>query len=319
MATYDNIHTVHAAPQFPVVSQSNVRKSDDVLYTLSLQLLYCPLQAVDRIFEKSMGAGGGQINYFIVGYAHYGYFLPAYCEYGVGSIVAFEHGTAFFGLQVGCQHGKGNILQKARQFQAAFVKFMVAQCHGVVRHVLRQRGKHGPLVYAVEKGPLKLITRIQGNDVVVLRLGRAYGTSDAAQSAAAFFVIKAGVAILVDARNVGMCIVCMQDGQCKTVFLQRWTLRMRTAFLCQGQGKKQKHCTDCFRAMAQDVHANPPRVVRFKKHLAFWTGKGAAGPVACGPVHVNAVQPSRSGQSRSVQHQGRPLWKRLSSSDLAGP
>ena len=218
VAAHDDVHAVHAAGQLSVFGQADMGEGDDVLHALRFQIPDRPLQAGGRILEKCAGAGGGQAHHLVVGYAHHGHLLPAYREQGVGSIVALEHGAALCRLQIGCQHGKGEGCQKARQLQTAFVEFVVAQCHGVVRHVLVQLGQHGPLVHAVEKGPLELVAGIQGDDIVVLRLGRADGGGDAGQPAAAIRVIEAGIAVLVDARDVGMGIVGMQDGQGKSAF-----------------------------------------------------------------------------------------------------
>ncbi len=103
-----------------------------------------------------------------------------------------------------------------RQFKATLVEFVVAEGHGVKRQMLVQCRLHGPFVDAVKERPLKLIARVQRDDVVVFGLGVTDGGGDARQPASARVLIKSRVA-----RHMSMSIVGVQDDQFQPLCLLR--------------------------------------------------------------------------------------------------
>ncbi len=80
---------------------------------------------------------------------------------------------------------------------------------------------HGPFVDAVKERPLKLIARVQRDDVVVFGLGVTDGGGDARQPASARVLIKSRVAVGVDTRHMSMSIVGVQDDQFQPLCLLR--------------------------------------------------------------------------------------------------
>ena len=130
---------------------------------------------------------------------------------------AFPKRTPRLRRQIGGQHRHGRLLQKTGKFRTALVELMIAQRHGVPRHNTVHLRNHGPLVHAVKKRALKLITGVERNHVVPVPARRLHGRSHAPESARAVPAVQAGVAAAVHARKKGMRVVGVQNNKLQSV------------------------------------------------------------------------------------------------------
>ena len=195
------------------LSRSSPSHGDDVPDALRLQFGDIVLQRCPGIPEGGLGAGCRQCGDVIIGQPDDAYSGPAYRLDKIGAYAAPGQGAALLRRQIGGQYGQGLDFEEAGQLTASLVEFMIAQGHGVIGQQRVRSGDHGPLVDAVEQGPLELVARIQGDDVVLLVPCCPDGRTDACQAAAAVCGLEAGIHMRIGARKEGVGVIHMQDAQ----------------------------------------------------------------------------------------------------------
>ena len=204
-----------------------------------------------------MFAGRGKGSAFLIGYAHDAHLLATDILHDMGGIIGLEHGAALFGGEVGGHGGHLAAFEELHEGETAVVEFMVAEGHGVPRHMVVDLGQHGGLVHAEEQRALELVAGVHEDDVVLFGLDGLHGGSHTAKTAYALLHIEGRVAALVDACHVGMRVVGVQDNEFKALlFLQevQGTSFPRTAGQAEACGEEQGEAEHLLRADAHHFH-----------------------------------------------------------------
>jgi len=111
---------------------------------------------------------------------------------------------------------------------------VIAQRHGVIGQQGVDVGQHGPAVGGEEQRALKLVARVQCQNIIVGGAQALQGGGKPRRAAGAAFGTQAGIAVGVPARKVGMLIVGVQQQQFKARLVLRQAGKGSKA-----QGRKQ--------------------------------------------------------------------------------
>ena len=215
MPAHNHVHPFHRTGQAAIFRQTEMRESDNMVYALLFQFLYRAGQNLFALLEAGGRTGCRQFHNFIIGKAYDTHRNPSYPLNDIGLHPAMPHRAFRLRMQIGRQSRKRRGPGEGRRIRAAFIKFMVAQGHGVIGHVGIYFSEHGPLVHAVKQRSLELVARIQRDNIIVFCFSRPYGGRDAAHASPAAGFLKAGVSVFIHTRNVRVDIVGMQNRQLK--------------------------------------------------------------------------------------------------------